>query len=127
MWPETLDEPVSRSDPVIMANPFSGILRPRCQPWLIFPTARNCVTFLYTHYPLLHNLWLVYSAGDCNEEDCGAGSNAHIVQDSQLRTHLAMECPWLALEVLRELEDAGAHYFALTLLSPRSRNYLVSV
>ena len=30
-----------------------------------------------------------------------------------------MECPWLALEVLRELDEANACYFALTLHSPR--------
>ena len=38
-----------------------------------------------------------------------------------------MECPWLALEVLRELHEANARYFALTLHSPRSRYCLVSL
>lgn len=41
--------------------------------------------------------------------------------------HIAMADPWLALEVLHELDEANAHYFALTLLSSSSRNYLVSL
>lgn len=36
-----------------------------------------------------------------------------------------MADPWLALEVLRELDEVGARYFALTLLAPSSLHHLV--
>lgn len=36
-----------------------------------------------------------------------------------------MADPWLAVEALRELEQANAAYFALTLRFPASRYYLV--
>lgn len=36
-----------------------------------------------------------------------------------------MADPWLVYEVLRELDEADASYFALTLQSPSSRYYLV--
>lgn len=38
-----------------------------------------------------------------------------------------MADPWLVHEVLRELDDANARYFALTLLSPSSCHYLVRI
>ena len=41
--------------------------------------------------------------------------------------HISMADPWLAHEVLRELDDANARYFALGLLSPSSRHYLVRI
>lgn len=37
-----------------------------------------------------------------------------------------MADPWFALGVVRELEEAGARYFALLLLSPSSQTTLVS-
>ena len=43
------------------------------------------------------------------------------------RLNLEMADPWLAMEVLTELDEANARYFALTLHSPNSRNYLVSL
>jgi hypothetical protein len=36
-----------------------------------------------------------------------------------------MADPWLADEVMRELDEAGAAYFALTLRAPPSMYYLV--
>ena len=38
-----------------------------------------------------------------------------------------MADPWYALEVLSELDEANARYFALTLHSPCSPYYLVSI
>ena len=40
---------------------------------------------------------------------------------------LTMADHWMALEVLRELEEAGARYFAIALLSPASLQHLVSL
>lgn len=43
-----------------------------------------------------------------------------------IHTYLTMAEQWFAVEVVRELEEAGARYFALLLLSPSSLTTLVS-
>jgi hypothetical protein len=56
----------------------------------------------------------------------GFTGNTPATSSSKHRTNREMADPWLALEVLRELDEAKARYFALTLHSPQSQCYLVS-
>lgn len=48
-----------------------------------------------------------------------------VVKHPRLLNNLSMADPWLAHEVLRELDEAGAAYFALAMREPVSSNNLV--
>ena len=52
--------------------------------------------------------------------------NTLSMSTSTQRRNLHMADPWMALDVLRELDEANATYFALTLHDHYSRHYLVS-
>ena len=68
-------------------------------------------------------------ATGCGQRQLPRGVNyvlrLRVVKHPRLLNNLSMADPWLAHEVLRELDEAGAAYFALAMREPASSNNLV--